>query len=83
MTCQEAIAVLADYLEDELGPSLLTAFEQHLSTCAPCVAYLNTYRQTRALGAAASRVEMPAEMRGRLRQLLLDQLSQDTPPGRS
>jgi anti-sigma factor RsiW len=59
MTCKEAIDLLADYLEAELGPSLLTAFEQHLSTCAPCVAYLNSYRQTRTLGAAAGRVEMP------------------------
>ena len=83
MTCQDAIALLAEYLEDELGPSLLAAFEHHLSTCAPCVAYLNTYRQTRALGAAASRVEMPEEMRRRLRQLLIEQLTQDTPPGRS
>ena len=80
MTCKEAIDLLADYLEGELGPSLLTAFEQHLSTCAPCVAYLNTYRQTRTLGAAAGRVEMPDEMRVRLRRLLLEQLQQDAPP---
>lgn len=80
MTCKDAIALLADYLEGELGPSLLTEFERHLSTCAPCVAYLNTYRQTRALGAAAGRVEMPEEMRVRLRRLLLEWLQKDTPP---
>jgi len=80
MTCQEAIALLADYLEAELGATLVTDLEQHLRTCAPCVAYLNTYRKTRELGASAGRIEMPDEMRVRLHRLLLEQLQKGAPP---
>ena len=80
MTCQEAIALLADYLENELGPALLADLEQHLRDCKPCVAYLNTYKKTRELGAQAARIEMPEEMRERLRRLLLDQLERDATP---
>jgi anti-sigma factor RsiW len=80
MTCQDAIALLADYLEAELGPTLATELERHLRDCAPCVAYLKTYRQTREVAAGAARVDMPDEMRTRLRRLLLEQLSRSDPP---
>ena len=42
--------------------------------CAPCVAYLNTYRRTRDLAADVNRVAMPDEMKTRLRAFLLERL---------
>lgn len=73
MTCKEAIELMADYLETALGPDLVVALERHLEDCKPCLAYLNTYRKTQHLTAQAERVEMPAEMKTRLRQFLRDQ----------
>ena len=58
MTCQEVVAVLADYLEATLSPDLAT------------------YRQTKSVAAAASRVEMPEEMKARLRDFLLRELQE-------
>jgi len=75
LTCKDAIDLLADYLEASLGPELVAALERHLQDCRPCVAYLNTYKRTRTLAGQVGRVEMPEEMRRRLRQLLLDQLA--------
>ena len=46
----------------------------HLRDCAPCRAYLNTYRKTRELTAKAGRAPMPEEMKQRLRRFLLDRL---------
>ena len=74
MTCREGIDVLADYLEEALEPSVVDALERHLADCAPCRAYLATYRRVRALGGQAARVEMPDEMKARLRQFLLARL---------
>jgi anti-sigma factor RsiW len=74
MTCREAIDVLADYLDGTMPRDLAAEFERHLADCAPCRAYLATYRKTRALGIAAARVEMPEEMQARLRQFLSDKL---------
>lgn len=74
MTCREAIEILADYLEQALAADLLADLERHLADCAPCRAYLATYRRTQALGAEAQRLEMPEEMKMRLRRLLLDRL---------
>jgi len=53
--------------------------EDHFKACDPCVAYLRTYRRTKELAARAGRVDMPEEMKDRLRQLLLKHLSSDQP----
>jgi anti-sigma factor (TIGR02949 family) len=77
MTCREAIDVLADFLDQLLSPEMAEQLEAHLRDCRPCVAYLNTYRETRALVGKAGRVEMPEELKARLRQFLLEQLGKE------
>ena len=74
MTCRDVIDVLADYLEQALTPEIAADLERHLAGCEPCRAYLATYRRTRALGAQATRLEMPDEMKARLRQFLLERV---------
>ncbi len=74
MSCKDANPVLADYLESTLSPELVEKLEEHLRDCAPCRAYLATYRKTKSLAADAGRVEMPEEMKTRLREFLLAQL---------
>ena len=74
MSCRDAIALLDDFIDGVLPAELAAELSAHLADCAPCRAYLATYRTTRALGAAAARVEMPEEMRSRLRRFLADRL---------
>jgi len=74
MTCHDVIDVLIDYLDQVLTPEVAADLERHLAGCEPCRAYLATYRRTRALGAQAARLEMPDEMRARLRQFLLERV---------
>jgi len=74
VTCREAIDVLADYLDGTMLPDVAAELERHLADCAPCRAYLATYRKTRELGTAAGRAEMPEEMRERLHRFLVAQL---------
>jgi predicted anti-sigma-YlaC factor YlaD len=70
MTCREAIDVLDDYLESSLTPEVLEKLEAHLRACAPCRAYLATYARTKQLAAKVNRVEMPPEVKQRLRDFL-------------
>ena len=72
MTCHEAIALLAEYLDRELAPEHIARIEQHLAICASCRAYFATYDKTRELAARVQQIEMPAGMKERLRRLLLD-----------
>jgi anti-sigma factor RsiW len=74
LTCRDLIGLLLDYLEATLDEDTVSLFERHLADCAPCRAYLRTYDRSRRLVGDVSRVEMPAEMRDRLRDLLLGRL---------
>lgn len=74
MTCHELIAILDDYLDGTLPDGVRADLEDHLASCVPCRAYLATYRKTREIGTTAARVEMPDEMRARLRRFLRDKL---------
>ena len=74
MTCKDAIAIIGDFLDQTLAPDGLEQLEQHLRNCQPCRAYLNTYRKTRRLVGEAGRVEMPNELKSRLRRFLIEQL---------
>ena len=76
LMCKEFIMdLLADYLDGALSPEVIVDLERHLQDCQPCVAYLKTYKKTRELTGRAARVEMPEEMKIRLREFLLKQLA--------
>jgi len=74
LTCEQVISLVGDYLESALTQEMVAELEAHLAECAPCVAYLRTYRRTKDLTAQTERVEMPEETTIRLRRFLLDRL---------
>jgi len=72
LTSREAIARMSAYLDRELGPLDVVRLVLHLAGCAPCRAYLKTLRRTIHLAGRAADVEMPEEMKRRLRTFLSD-----------
>jgi anti-sigma factor RsiW len=51
LSCQEVVELVTDYLEGRLSRSDRRRFEQHLSACDGCTAYVEQMRLTlRALG---------------------------------
>lgn len=70
MTCHEAIDLLADYLDAVLTPAALDRLEGHLRNCEPCRVYLATYKRAAELAAKVNRIEMPPEVKQRLRDFL-------------
>ena len=79
LTCKDAIEIIADFLDQTLTADVVEKLDQHLRDCQPCVAYLKTYRKTRELVGRAGRIEMPAELRARLRRFLVEQLDKNAP----
>ncbi len=53
LTCREFVDFLDDYVAHALAGEALASFEKHLSDCPPCVAYLESYRQSIRMGRAA------------------------------
>jgi len=76
MTCEQVIALLADFLDQALASDVGEALEAHLQGCGPCQAYLKTYAKTRRLVGGLGPPEMPPELKARLREFLLQQLSE-------
>ena len=74
-TCREVIQVLTDYLEDDLSLQEKASFEQHMSACGPCRAFLRTYEKSRELAAGALRAEeIPDELQERIRGFIKGRL---------
>ena len=65
VTCREFADFMGDYLSGELPPALRSPFDHHLSLCINCQRYLDSYRETVALGKQAfadADAAVPAEV---------------------
>jgi len=47
MTCQEAIDVMGDAVEEQLAADLRAGFDEHMSECRPCATYFRQLWLTR------------------------------------
>lgn len=71
ITCRELIDFIADYLDGALPSEARVDFERHLSVCPSCVAYLDGYKKTIAVGKRAlSPSDQPAT--GKVPESLLE-----------
>jgi anti-sigma factor RsiW len=70
LMCREVVDLLAEYVGRALDAGDVRALERHLEDCAPCRAYLATYRKTIGLTGRAMNVEMPDELKRRLREFV-------------
>jgi anti-sigma factor RsiW len=53
LTCREFVDFLMAYEDGELPAAERAAFDAHIAECPDCVAYLESYRTTVALGKRA------------------------------
>jgi hypothetical protein len=69
--CRQIAELLADYLAGTLPRRTTELLEWHIDGCAPCVAFVNTYRGTvRATRTVLRDVEIPLELKKRLLAVL-------------
>src|SRR5258706_12256845 len=70
MDCRKIAEVLGDYLEGTLPKRTAELLEWHIDGCAPCVAFVNTYRGTLNATRSLRDVEIPPELKNRLLAVL-------------
>jgi len=68
--CRRLAELLADYLDGTLPRRLAELIEWHVDGCAPCVAFINTYRGTVRATRRLTAAEMPPELKRRLLAVL-------------
>jgi anti-sigma factor RsiW len=79
LECRQIAELLGDYLDGTLPSHVRELLEFHIDGCAPCVAFMNTYRGTIAATRALPEAPMPIELKKRLLRVLKEQRS-ELPP---
>lgn len=73
LECRQIAELLGDYLEGALPRDTRELLEWHIEGCAPCVAFVNTYRGTIDAAKKLREVEIPRELKKRLVAVLRTQ----------
>ena len=71
--CRQIAELLGDYLEGTLPRDTRELIEWHIEGCAPCVAFVNTYRGTIDAARKLREIEIPPELKKRLLAVLKTQ----------
>ena len=64
--CPECMDLLADYVDGALPRDKAELLEWHIDGCAPCVAFVNTYKGTVDAAKRLRETTLPPELRARL-----------------
>jgi anti-sigma factor RsiW len=68
--CRQIAELLGDYLDGSLPRATRELIDFHIDGCAPCVAFLNTYRGTVDAARKLPDVPIPFELKKRLLAVL-------------
>ncbi len=79
LECRQIADLLGDYLEGTLPNPTRELLEWHIDGCAPCVAFVNTYRGTIDAARKLRDVEIPTELKNRLLAVLRSRGASDQP----
>jgi anti-sigma factor RsiW len=66
LECKQIAELLGEYLEGTLPRDTAELLEWHLEGCAPCVAFVKTYRGTINAARVLHEVDVPPELKRRL-----------------
>ncbi len=77
VTCEQATALLIDYVTGELDPATTLVLEKHLARCVDCVVFLRTYKETIRATRTLRYDDMPGELQDRLLQTLHAKMMRD------
>jgi predicted anti-sigma-YlaC factor YlaD len=66
ITCQELVELVTAYLDNALSLFEQQRFEEHLTRCRGCQAYLEQMRQTIRLTGTIEEDEVPPDVRDKL-----------------
>jgi anti-sigma factor RsiW len=70
MECRQIAELLGDYLDGTLPKATRELLEWHIESCAPCVAFVNTYRGTVDAAKKLRETSVPPELKQRLLSVL-------------
>ena len=79
MKCAELLAMLNEYVDGEVDPSICDEFEKHMAGCNPCQVVVDNIRNTITLYKASEVVELPIPFRDKLHSALRSKWAEKYP----
>ena len=79
LECRQIAELLGDYLDGTLPRATRELLEWHIEGCPPCVAFVNTYRGAVKATQKLRAVEIPPELKQRLRSVLKSRRDAEQP----
>ena len=76
MACVELVELVADYIERDLDAPTRRRFEEHLTTCPYCVAYVEQMRATIAITGRLAAADLPVPVADALVQAFTERYPQ-------
>ncbi len=76
LKCKDCVDLLIDYLEENLDSEAQQKLDQHLTSCPPCLNFLESYRDCSKMAQQLrdQQVEIPQELENRLKTFLQEQM---------
>jgi anti-sigma factor RsiW len=81
MKCEDLMALLNDYVDGEIDPTICEEFERHMAGCNPCQVVVDNIRKTITLYRAGVPYELPIAFRNRLHEALRKRWKETHPAG--
>jgi hypothetical protein len=79
MKCEELLAMLNEYVDGTVDPSICAEFEKHMAGCNPCQVVVDNIRKTVTLYKSGLPYELPLEFRNKLRAALRERWNERHP----
>ncbi|MBN2382943.1 zf-HC2 domain-containing protein [bacterium] len=70
MKCKEIVRKISEYIDGELGSSECESIREHIENCPTCRSFFSSFTRNIELCRELLKVEMPEEIKSRLRQRL-------------
>jgi anti-sigma factor RsiW len=70
MKCEELLAMLNEYVDGTVDPSVCEEFERHMADCNPCQVVVDNIRQTITLYRDGRPYPLPDRFHSRLHEVL-------------
>ncbi len=74
--CQECVELLTDYLEGNLAHDVESRLDEHLSGCAPCINFVQSFRKSTTMTQQLreQQVDVPMDVQQRLKSFLKEEI---------
>jgi hypothetical protein len=79
LACEDVVALLGDYTDEDLSCSLRGRLDAHMRECAHCREFSDSYKFTVQLASELEDKPIPTDVQNRLRQALNKRLGIDLP----